>query len=100
VVPVLSHYFARRVFVADPPPQLGDVDAAGRVEPDLGRALDVAPLLDEGALSCEDLDPAVLAVGDQDAAVGGHRDAVGQVELARAGAGLAPRMHELAGRRE
>src|SRR5688572_16015409 len=82
------------------PPELGHVRAARAVEHDVRRALDVRPLLQELALGAEDLDPIVLAIAHEHAAVGGDADTVRQHEFPRALARRAPRALELAGRRE
>ena len=84
------------------PADLADVEAALRaalqVEP--GGAMHVDPLRLELAVAGADLDAVVLAVGDVDPAVGFAADVVGDVELARIGARLAPREEQLAVRRE
>src|SRR5437867_1642646 len=80
------------------PPQLGDVGAALWVEHDVGGPLRVGPLAQVLAVRAIDLDPVVLPIADEDPSVGGRGDAVGQVELAGALAGHAPRPLELAGR--
>src|SRR5712692_11541359 len=82
------------------PPELRDEGAAFRVEDEVGRALDVRPLAEILALGAEDLDAIVLAVADEDPAVGGHGDAVGEIELAGPGSRDAPGALALARRRE
>src|SRR5882672_6058283 len=82
------------------PPELRDVGTALRVEHDVGRAARIGPLREVAAVGIEDLDAVVLAVADEDASVGGHGDAVGQEEFARALTRHAPRALQLAGRRE
>src|SRR5207253_9175666 len=52
------------------------------------------------AVGAEDLDAIALAVADEHAAVGGHRDTVREIGLARPGARHAPRALQGAGRRE
>src|SRR5437867_3469701 len=82
------------------PPELRDVGAPGAVEHDVRRAARVGPLGQVLAVGAEDLDAVVLAVADEDAAVGGDGDAVGEEELARPLTGHAPRPLELARGRE
>src|SRR5712692_8048105 len=82
------------------PPQLGDEGAALGVEDEVGRTLGVRPLAQILALGAEDLDAIVLAVADEDPAVGSHGDAVGQIERAGARARHAPGALALARRRE
>src|SRR2546426_7232627 len=82
------------------PPELRDEGAAFRVENEVGRALDVRPLAEILALGAEDLDAIILAVADIDAAVGAHRDAVGEIELAGPGSRDAPGALALPRRRE
>ena len=65
---------------------LGDVDAKRRPE--------VLPLAQEVAIRIEDLDAKVLAVANVDEPLFVHGDPVGQVELAFAGTGPAPGLHE------
>src|SRR5919108_3870093 len=77
--------------LAGVPPELGHVGASGRVEDEVRRPLRVGPLAQILAVGAEDLDAVALAVADEDAAVGVDGDTVRDVELAGAGAGLAPR---------
>jgi hypothetical protein len=60
------------------------------VDKNLHRPCHVGPFGQEFAFPGEDLDPAVLPVGDIDAAVRAERNAVRQIELAGAAARLAP----------
>ena len=91
---------------ADPRPEIGDVavdrlnraelaDIADRVTDiihvEAARPVQVVPLGLVAAVAVEHLDAVVLAVGDIDPAVGVGTDVVDDVELARQGAGLAPR---------
>jgi hypothetical protein len=55
------------------------------------KAVQIFPLRLVFAIAVKDLDSMVLAVGDIDPAVGVAADIVNDVELAGAGAGLAPR---------
>src|SRR5262245_18256865 len=82
------------------PPELRHVRAALAVEDDVCRAPGVGPLREVLAVRAEDLDAIVLAIAHEDAAVGSHRDAVGQEELAGALPRHAPRPLQLAAWRE
>jgi hypothetical protein len=62
--------------------------------------IEVAPLVEIGAVGREYLDAVVLAVRDQDAAVGGDPDAVRRRELAGSGADPSPAAQVFAIRRE
>src|SRR5687768_13365459 len=64
------------------PPELGDVCAPLGVEHEVRRAARVRPLAEVLAIRTEDLDAVVLPVAHEDPAVGVHRDAVRQEELA------------------
>src|SRR5207249_7101929 len=86
---------------ADRRPQLAHVGHLLRVEVDVGRPMDIAPLGDELPARVEHLDAAVLPVADVDESLRVDPQAVGQVELA----GLllarrAPRREQGALRRE
>ena len=76
--------------LTNPPPQLGDVNDPVGGDQEVGRALDVQPLIEEYAVRAEDPDPVVLAIRHEYATVRLDADAVWQVELAWPGAGLAP----------
>src|SRR5690349_9618629 len=78
------------------PLQLADVDDAVAARDDLGWTADVEPLGDVLAGRAKDLDPVVLAVRYQHPTVRQHPDAVWRVELARAGAWIAPGLQQLA----
>ena len=95
---------------ADPRPEIGNIaaDGSGRTDfadvadrlvtvrhVEAARAVQVLPLRLVLAVAVEDLDPMVLAVGDIDPAVGVAADVVDDVELALAGAGLAPGISNL-----
>src|SRR5262249_18096197 len=82
------------------PPELGDVGAALRIEHDVGGPLRVGPLAQILTVRAEDLNAIVLPIADEDPAVGGRGDAVGQVELPGTLAGHTPRPLELTGWRE
>lgn len=73
-----------------PPPQAGDVYQPLAVYDDIRRTLHVCPLIEVLAISAKKLDAAVLAVGHQHSPIGGHADAVGEVELTGTSAGLPP----------
>ena len=60
---------------------------------------EVDPLRLELAVRVEDLHPPILSVGHEDVTVTVRRDVVNDVELARIGAGLTPREHQLTVRR-
>src|SRR4029453_1822579 len=82
------------------PPEPRYVCATLAVEDDVRRAPGVGPLREVLAVRAENLDAIVLAIAHEDAAVGGHRDAVGQEELAGALARHTPRPLQLAAGRE
>src|SRR5438552_11739243 len=82
------------------PRQLGDDGDAARIEYELRRPLHLGPLSEELTVGTEDLDPIVLAIAHEDAAIRVDRDAVRDHELAGTAAGLTPRPAELALRRE
>src|SRR6185503_65356 len=72
------------------PPELGHIGAALPVEHDVSGPLGVRPFGEVFPVRVEDLDTIVLAIADEDAPVGGGRDAVGEVELAGPLAGHTP----------
>ena len=75
---------------------LGDENVVIGIDVDVGRANDVVPLIYELTVAGEDLEAIVFAVGDVEAFAAVDEHAVRQVELAGAGAGLAPGLDELA----
>src|SRR5439155_1908028 len=104
-------HLARVAIDADSRPDVGHVvvhahaaadlaDVEAPVRPALHEqargAMHVVPLRLELAMAVEDLDAMVLTVGDVDPAVDVAADVVRNVELARTGAGLAPRAEERA----
>src|SRR5438046_1560392 len=62
--------------LAGPPPELGHVDEPVRSDAQVRRPLDVEPLLEVTALGIEQLDPVVLAIGDEHPAIREDADAV------------------------
>src|SRR5215510_8514657 len=80
------------------PPQLGDEGATLLVEDDVGGPLGVRPIAEVLAIGAEDLDAIVLPVADEDAPVGGHGNAVGEIELARSASGGTPGALQLSSR--
>src|SRR5262249_45783863 len=78
------------------PPELGHVRPRLPVEHDVSGSPRVRPLAQVLAIRAEDLDPVVLAIADEHAAVHVHGDTMGQEELARALPWRAPRAPELA----
>ena len=91
---------------ADPGPhsgpeaQLRDVNISASIDEDLARAGDVDPLPQESSIRPEKLNPAILAVSDEDRSIRPHRDSVGELKLARTAPRLAPREKEIAPGRE
>jgi hypothetical protein len=77
------------------PPQAGDVYQPLAVYYDIRRPLDVRPLIEVLAIRTKELYTVVLTVGHQHPLIGGHADAVGEVELTGTGAGLPPRLDQL-----
>src|SRR5438874_4490813 len=85
---------------AEAAPDLADVEPSGRaLEEQARRPMHVGPLRLVLAVAVEDLDAMVLAIGDVHPALGVAADVVRDVELARVGAGLAPRVEPAAVRR-
>src|SRR2546428_4469400 len=82
------------------PGQLGDDRDAALVENQLRRSLHVGPLGQELSVRAENLDAVVLPIAYEYAAVGVHRHAVRDHELAGAVARFTPRAPQLAIRRE
>ncbi len=79
---------------------VGHVDGAGRVDVDVHRMIEIAPLAVVVAFRAEQLDPVVLAIGDQDAVPRVDPDPVGRCELAPPCARRAPRLEVLSVRGE
>src|ERR1700674_980838 len=79
-------------------PELADIAdrVTGIVHVEAARPVQIVPLRLILAVAVEYLNTVVLAVGDIDPAVGVGADIVHDVELSRAGAGLAPRHQQLA----
>src|SRR6267154_1644503 len=69
---------------------IGDVGSTVPVNVDVHRMVEVTPFAQVLTLGAEDLDPIVLAVSDQDAAVRVDPDRVRRGEVAWTGAGVAP----------
>ncbi len=69
---------------------------AGIVHVEPARAVQIVPLRLVLAVAVEHLDAVVLAIGDIDPAIGVGADVVHDVELARVGAGAAPRHQQFA----
>ncbi len=80
--------------------ELGHVDVARVVDAHVIGAGQIVPFVEILAVQVEDLDPIVLAIAHQDALVSQHQHGVGNVEMARLAAGLAPRGAQLTLRRE
>src|SRR5439155_5619167 len=99
-VAIFTGLLALRCLQSLTPPQLRDAEAAIGTEHEMGRPLHVRPFRDELPVRREHLDAVVLAVAHEDAAITQHADAVGDPELSRSGAGLAPRSNEPAVGRE
>ena len=79
---------------------VGDVDVVALVDEDPARPAELRPLLDEVAVLIEDLNAVVVAVADEQPPFGIERERVRLIEFARAGAGLAPALDQLAVLRE
>src|SRR5262249_52063318 len=75
---------------------IGDVDDVVLVDEDAARPAELRPLVEVVALLIEDLDAVVLAVADEQPAARIHGQRVGNIDLARTGALLAPGLDELA----
>src|SRR5688500_6911319 len=85
-----GHQPAPHVGRALPPVHLPENDGPVRGNEQIAGASDVGPDREKLAGRAEDLDAVVLAVADEDAAVGMGPDRVRQVELAVSGARLTP----------
>src|SRR5580765_7841325 len=67
------------------------------LDEDAAWAAELAELFDELALLIEDLNPVVVAIADEQASLRVERERVRLIDLAGAGAQLAPLLEELAG---
>src|SRR5205814_10633963 len=82
------------------PPELRHIRTSLSVEDEMRRPLGVGPLREVFAVGAEDLDAVALAITDEHAAVGGHRDPARQVEMVGARSRRAPGSPQRAGRGE
>src|SRR5208282_4518399 len=80
--------------LAREPAELGHIDEVVFIYINILRPLNIGPLGQVLALSAENLDPVVLAVGDEHATVPMGPKTVRCTELAWAGTGLAPGLQE------
>src|SRR5262249_18486198 len=79
---------------------LRDVSIAARVNEHLAWPGDLLPLREVLSIRAEQLNPAILPVGNVNRSVSSHRDAVRQIELPRPTPWLAPRVQQPTVRRE
>src|SRR5439155_10325767 len=76
--------------------RVGDIQHIVFGDEEAARAAELFPFRDEVAILIENLQAAVVAIGEEHTAFRIHRDRVRDIDLARPRADMAPRLDELA----